>query len=89
MLTIREAKWAAAKCRGEDPELFFPHEQDRAGHQRAARVCAGCPLQADCRAEAMSRREPEGVWGGTSPTDRGIVKARNLRRHPAPAEGAA
>ena len=49
-------------CRREDPELFFaesPHDVEV-----AKALCLTCPVQAECLAGALERREPWGVWGG-------------------------
>ncbi|MGL4174308.1 MAG: WhiB family transcriptional regulator [Actinomycetota bacterium] len=64
---------ASALCAQTDPEVFFPEKG--ASSAAARRVCAVCPVELECRAEAMDRREPFGVWGGTTEADR-----RRLRR---------
>jgi WhiB family transcriptional regulator, redox-sensing transcriptional regulator len=62
-------------CRGEDSSLFFHPEGER-GPSRSARetaakqVCARCPVVELCRAHALSAREPYGVWGGMSESER-------------------
>jgi WhiB family transcriptional regulator, redox-sensing transcriptional regulator len=72
-----------AACRGVDPELFYP--VSTAGPalvqvDEAKKVCAACPVTADCLAWALRAGEPAGVWGGTTPEER-----RHLRRGPLPA----
>ena len=62
-------------CRAQDTELFFHPEGERgpsrSGRERSAKaVCATCPVIASCRAHALAAREPYGVWGGLSETDR-------------------
>ncbi len=62
-------------CRDEDTDLFFHPEGER-GPRRAAReraakdICARCPVIAECSAWALMTREPYGVWGGLSESDR-------------------
>ena len=62
-------------CRGADSSLFFHPEGER-GPARAAReaaakqLCARCPAIDPCRAHALSAREPYGVWGGMSESER-------------------
>jgi WhiB family redox-sensing transcriptional regulator len=62
-------------CRGEDSNLFFHPEGER-GPARAAReaaakaVCGRCPVVEPCRAHALATREPYGVWGGMSESER-------------------
>ena len=57
--------WAQARCNdgaGTLTSLFFSEElQDIAA---AKRICALCPVLADCLEGALDRREPWGVWGG-------------------------
>lgn len=68
-----------AACVGRDPELFYPVDEDT--HQvaridRAKQVCAGCPVQRVCLADAMACEDPEmrwGVVGGLSPAERSAV----------------
>lgn len=61
----RESWWAHARCAdgtGEQTHLFFSEElQDIAA---AKRICAECPVMAECLEGALDRREPWGVWGG-------------------------
>ena len=57
------------------PELFFgPAREptnDRVAREEAAKaVCAACPARASCLAAALRRREPAGVWGGLSESER-------------------
>lgn len=65
---------AAAVCAQTDPELFFPEaiEFSRAYELQVAaakRVCAGCPVRAECLAFAL-RALPFGVAGGLAPEER-------------------
>lgn len=67
-----------AVCRQVDPELFFP-EADRgaiyeAQVAAAKRVCAVCPVRAECLAYAL-RAIGDGIAGGLTPEER-----RGLRR---------
>ncbi len=62
-------------CRGSDGELFFHPENERGAartrrEEAAKAVCHGCPVLLSCRAHALSVREPYGVWGGLSESDR-------------------
>ena len=64
--------WFAALCAQTDPELFFP---EKGGSTRAAkRVCAGCPVRAQCLEHALAHDERYGVWGGTSERERRRLK---------------
>jgi WhiB family redox-sensing transcriptional regulator len=55
-------------CRGRDPSFFFP--SDGVGVEHARKVCAGCPVQAECLEYALQYRIEHGVWGGASERER-------------------
>lgn len=62
-------------CLGRGTALFFhpegergPRRDDREAAAKA--LCARCPVRLSCRAHALSVREPYGVWGGLSVSDR-------------------
>jgi WhiB family redox-sensing transcriptional regulator len=69
-------------CRGEDSALFFHPEGER-GSSREARdaaakqVCQTCPVAKECLQYALATREPYGVWGGLSESERAEVLAGN------------
>ena len=67
-----------AACRHADPELFFPIGTAGAGlvqADRAKRVCAGCPVRAVCLDWALTTGQEVGVWGGTVPDERRVLRA--------------
>jgi len=64
-----------AACLGLPVDLMVPDSQE--GVARAKQVCARCPVSTACLAHAVNTGEVEGVWGGTSPDE------RRLLRHPA------
>ena len=63
-----------AECRTGDAALlriFVSDERDNSNAARAKRICATCPVQADCLAYALEHVENlRGVWGGTTPRER-------------------
>jgi WhiB family redox-sensing transcriptional regulator len=67
-------------CRGLDTEAFF-HPDNERGPRRIAReaaakaVCAQCPVIRECAEHALRAREPYGVWGGLSETERDEILA--------------
>jgi WhiB family redox-sensing transcriptional regulator len=70
-----------ALCTQTDPEIFFP-EVGETPHA-ALRVCAICPVRAECLADALNRRDVAfGVLGGTTPNQR-----RELLREQAAGNG--
>ena len=55
-----------AKCRGMNDALF-PEGKDQ---KRAKAICMGCPVRAECLAEALDNRIEWGVWGGMTERER-------------------
>ncbi len=67
-----------ARCRDLDGSLFFSPEGERGrarrARERAAKaLCAACAVQQACAAYAIASREPFGVWGGLSESDREAI----------------
>lgn len=59
-----------------DPELWFPES----GSARAAkRICAACPVRAECLAFSLTLGVPVGVWGGLSEKQRRALPAARWR----------
>lgn len=62
-----------AACRGVDPGLFFPGRGGDLNTPR--RLCAGCPVAADCLDYALSGPWGyDGIWGGTTSRQRRQIK---------------
>ncbi|MEE9417541.1 MAG: WhiB family transcriptional regulator [Acidimicrobiales bacterium] len=53
-----------AECRTVNvaAEVFF--SEDLGDIAMAKRICADCPVLAECLEGALDRKEPVGVWGG-------------------------
>jgi WhiB family redox-sensing transcriptional regulator len=66
-----------AACRTADPECFF----DESRTLEALAVCAGCPLAAECLEYALEN-EDHGVWGGTTPEVRTVMRGGALAGTP-------
>lgn len=69
-------------CRTTDPEEFFHPEGERGERrrrrdERAKRVCRRCPVIEECREHALAAREPYGVWGGLTESEREELLARS------------
>jgi WhiB family transcriptional regulator, redox-sensing transcriptional regulator len=77
---VIEASWTEqAACRepGVDAELFFPvSESGPALREIAAAkaICARCPVAAACRDWALRSGEVTGIWGGTTPAERRLLR---------------
>lgn len=63
-------------CRGNHAHLFFPpstfeRKDERQRREiRAKSICQVCPVQSECVEYAMDIREPYGIWGGLTESDR-------------------
>ena len=69
----REPWMADAVCAQTDPDLFFP---EAGGSSKAAKkLCAECPVRAQCLAYALKNGETEGIWGGASPKERRAMRS--------------
>ncbi|HEX8001743.1 MAG TPA: WhiB family transcriptional regulator [Mycobacteriales bacterium] len=64
-----------AACRTNDPDELFVQG---AAQNRAKQVCLGCPVRAECLADALDHRVEFGVWGGMTERERRAL----LRRRP-------
>jgi WhiB family redox-sensing transcriptional regulator len=67
-----------------DSTLFFHPERERgnvrAGREaRAKAICQDCPVLAQCRAHALTVREPYGIWGAMTERERTVELARQAR----------
>ena len=70
----------AGSCRMLSTDMFFPASDTDAGPAKL--VCESCPVEERCLEYALSVREPEGVWGGRTFTERRAIlrKRREVQR---------
>jgi hypothetical protein len=59
-------------CDQSDPELFFPEKGQTT--REAVAICKKCPEQEPCRDFAIRTNQAYGVWGGTTPRERRMLK---------------
>lgn len=65
-----------AACRGPQAEIFFPpahferKEEKLQRENRAKDICTTCSVRRACLNYAFRIREPHGIWGGLSETER-------------------
>jgi WhiB family redox-sensing transcriptional regulator len=76
-LTPPETWRTLARCRGVDPVVFHPVNEDDADEAKA--ICALCPVREACLEYAIEAREKDGVWGGLTARERRRV-IRRMRR---------
>lgn len=73
---VNDAPWMAkGLCRQGDPDLWM---STRARDQREAQaIClTPCPVRQKCFAYAIERREPFGIWGGSTERQRRSIYRR-------------
>jgi WhiB family transcriptional regulator, redox-sensing transcriptional regulator len=73
-----------ARCKDEDPELFFPVGTTgpaAAQIEAAKAVCMQCEVRAECLEWALATGQDAGVWGGLSEEERRALR-RARRREP-------
>jgi WhiB family transcriptional regulator, redox-sensing transcriptional regulator len=69
-------RWAErALCAQADPDAWFPDKGHRELARLAKRICARCPVRAQCLEHALSGADTwggiaTGIWGGTTPQQR-------------------
>ena len=71
-----------ARCKDEDPELFFPiGTSGPAAEQieRAKTVCTTCAVRSECLEWALTTGQDAGVWGGTSEEERRALRRARRR----------
>ena len=72
-----------ARCRDEDPELFFPVGSTGPAAmqiERAKEVCMLCEVREVCMDWAMATGQENGVWGGLSEDERRSLRRARRRR---------
>ncbi|MFM8267350.1 MAG: WhiB family transcriptional regulator [Ilumatobacteraceae bacterium] len=68
-MSVNEIQWRQlGACRGLDPTVFYPDDDDDAPEAKA--VCAECGVRVACLEYALSSREKAGVWGGATERER-------------------
>jgi WhiB family redox-sensing transcriptional regulator len=69
-------------CRGNHSYLFFPpstverKEERERREKKAKAICQVCPVMTECLEFALEIREPYGIWGGLTETERRQVLTR-------------
>lgn len=71
-----------ALCRqtGIDDTTWFPDKWSRSAD--AKRICAACPVSAECLEYAMRTKERYGVWGGLNSKERDELRSRGRQKKP-------
>jgi WhiB family transcriptional regulator, redox-sensing transcriptional regulator len=89
-MTVHMNWRADIACRDADPDLFFPIGATGAGlrqMEEAKRICRACPVQIQCLAWALENGVADGVWGGTTPDERRLIRSLPRRTTNSKADG--
>ena len=74
-LVLDRGDWVTqANCRNGDPDALFVRGAEQ---RKAAAVCRRCPVQLECRADALDNRVEFGGWGGLTERQRRAVLRKN------------
>lgn len=66
------------RCTETDAEIFHPDKGENPS--AAQRTCRNCDLRAQCLAYSLATEQEYGVWGGTTPNERGwLCQVREAR----------
>ncbi|MBH1938997.1 WhiB family transcriptional regulator [Streptomyces sp. AV19] len=69
---LRLVRWfAEAACTDVDDEIFFSTGHNLKRIEFARIICGRCPVTAQCLEHAETMPERFGIWGGTTPLERG------------------
>jgi WhiB family transcriptional regulator, redox-sensing transcriptional regulator len=71
-----------ARCKDEDPEMFFPVGTTGPAAMQldaAKSICLSCVVRAQCLEWAMATGQDAGVWGGLSEDERRAVRRARRR----------
>lgn len=75
-ISLDDWEWRKhARCRTEDPSLFFHPDGERGKarirrQQLARRICAECPVTIACQEHSIAFQEAFGIWGGLTEDER-------------------
>jgi WhiB family redox-sensing transcriptional regulator len=60
-------------CQETDPDLWF-RDGDKLSYRIARSFCNRCPVRVQCLDYAVTNKEPGGMWGGKSPSERAKLR---------------
>ena len=68
-MPVKQIVWRElGACRGLEPSIFYPDDDDDALDAKA--VCGECSVRVACLEFALNAREKQGVWGGATERER-------------------
>jgi WhiB family transcriptional regulator, redox-sensing transcriptional regulator len=69
---VRSEWFQLAACRGKGPNNFIRGPKSDYGSTR--KLCATCPVRLECLDFALADDSLTGLWGGTTDTERQLVR---------------
>ncbi|QII03237.1 WhiB family transcriptional regulator [Rhodococcoides fascians A21d2] len=75
-LRRQHIEWQSrARCRGLGFDLFFKSKEvDSEAVANAKRICGQCPVSTACLRYVIDFIELQGIWGGTTPSERRWIR---------------
>lgn len=79
---VEETWQVRAACRGPQASVFFPppqferKDEKLERERRAKEICTSCSVRKECLDYALRIREPHGIWGGLSESERKVILAQ-------------
>lgn len=70
-------------CKRQDPERWFPGDEEGVTAEYAKNQCDTCPIKDACLAYALADPDMSGIWGGSTTKQR--ARLRGGRPEPVPA----
>ena len=83
---VDQPEWwrTLAACRGVVTDLFFPAgdvaPEPVAQAEQAKAICRECVVREECLQFALATHQEFGIWGGTTESERRIIRRRLRRR---------
>ncbi len=65
-----------AACRGQGPQEFV--RGPKADYGDIRELCESCPVRLECLEFALADDSITGLWGGTSDTERKMIRRRRV-----------
>jgi WhiB family redox-sensing transcriptional regulator len=81
--------WSDAACSTVDPDLFFPISPSGPALRQVAQakaLCTRCHVQQACLGYALDTGPVQGIWGGTTEAERGLLWQRERKARARPAQ---
>ncbi len=71
---IRHGWEKDADCQRTPTEVFYPQPRTARSAAPAKRICRSCPVRESCLRFALACGDRQGIFGGTTPTERRVLQ---------------